>query len=336
MTTTEPRPETPVAPAAASAAPRIPAPRRSDAAAEPPPERTPSPRRRRRAVALAHGCRPRQMSKNVLVLTAPALAGTGLADPTVLVGAAVAFVTFCAASAAVYLGNDLRDVEADRRHPAKRLRPVASGAVSPAAATGAAVVLVVAALGGALLWSVGLAGVLTAYLAVQVAYSSGLKHRAGVDLLVVASGFVLRVVAGGVAAGVELSVPFLTVIGFASLFMVAGKRYSELATLGATGSTRPVLRGYSLPWLRATWASSAVLAVGGYAVAAAGLAPVGSLAAACALVSVPAFAGGIGRYASHVRSADAGCPEAVVFGDRTLQLLGLLWLAAVVAALASA
>ena len=273
------------------------------------------------------------MCKNVLVLTAPVMAGTGLADPTVLIGAAMAFVTFCAASGAVYLGNDLRDIDADRRHPVKRFRPLASGDVAPGTAARAAATLAAAALVLAVLWSPGLAAVLCSYLAVQLAYSSGLKHRPGLELLAVASGFVLRVVAGGVAAGVELSLPFLTVVGFASLFMVAGKRYSELATLGTTGSTRPVLRGYSLASLRATWVASAVMAVVGYAVAAARLAPPGTVAATCALLSVLPFVAGIARYGLHVRSARAGCPESVVFGDRTLQALGLLWLAATIAAL---
>ena len=280
----------------------------------------------RRPGALVRGCRPRQMTKNLLVLTAPALAGGMLGELGVLTGAAIAFLTFCAASAAVYLGNDLRDVEVDRRHPTKRLRPIASGALSPRAAGRTSVALVVGSLGLALWWSTALALVLAVYLAVQVAYSAGLKHRPGLDLLVVASGFVLRVVAGGVGAGVELSLPFLTVVGFASLFMVAGKRYSELASLGAAAATRPSLLGYSLRWLRATWVASAVVAVVGYAVAAGGLAPLGTAAAACALLSVPPFVAGILRYASHVQGARAGCPEAVVFGDRALQALGLLWL----------
>ncbi|WP_210438563.1 decaprenyl-phosphate phosphoribosyltransferase [Nocardioides xinjiangensis] len=339
MTTTEPRPETWVVPAPASGPPRVPAPRREDDAPAPSGQAVPAPgptTRGARAAALARGCRPRQMTKNVLVLTAPAMAGAGLLEPVVLLGAAVAFVTFCAASAAVYLANDLRDVEADRRHPVKRFRPIASGAVTPGTAWRAAVSLVVGALALALLWSPALAVVLAGYLAVQVAYTGGLKNRPGVDLLVVASGFVLRVVAGGVAAGVELSVPFLTVVGFASLFMVAGKRYSELATLGSTGSTRPVLRGYSLRRLRATWQASAAVALGGYAVAAAGLGPLGTVAGTFALLSVPPFVAGIARYATHVRSAAAGCPEAVVFGDRTLQVLGLLWLVTVVPALAAA
>lgn len=288
--------------------------------------------RRRPTPALVRGCRPRQMCKNVLVLMAPALSGRVL-EPDVLTGAAVAFTTFCAVSAAVYLCNDVRDVEADRHHPTKRTRPVASGALPAATAVRAAGALVVVALGLAVLWSGELAIVLAGYLTIQVAYTAGLKHRSGIDLVVVASGFVLRVVAGGVAAGVELSLPFVAVVAFASLFMVAGKRYSELVSLGPAAATRPALLGYSMPWLRGTWMVSAVLAVLGYAVAAAALAPFGSAAAACALASVPAFAGGILRYASHVRAADAGCPEAVVFGDKRLQLLGVLTCASVVAAL---
>src|SRR3954452_11644670 len=212
---------------------------------------TPAARRApRRLPAVIRGCRPRQMVKNLLVLTAPALGGDLLHDRSAQVGTLVAFVTFCAIAAAVYLGNDLRDVEADRCHPVKRLRPIASGELPPRAALLATLALAGGGLAVALWWSPGLAAVLVAYLLVQVAYSSGLKHRAGIDLVVVASGFVLRVVAGGVGAAVELSTPFLAVVGFASLFMVAGKRYSEMMVLGASAGTRRSLAGYSLTWLR--------------------------------------------------------------------------------------
>jgi decaprenyl-phosphate phosphoribosyltransferase len=336
MTTTEPRPETRTAPAPVTGPPRVPAPRRSDLDPASPRPQARDLGRRERAAALVRGCRPRQMCKNVLVLTAPAMAGAGLLDPVVLVGTAVAFVTFCAVSAAVYLVNDLRDAEADRRHPVKRLRPIASGAVSSRAAALTAAVLGSAAVILAALWSPTLANVVVVYLAVQVAYTAGLKTLPGVDLVVVACGFVLRVIAGGVGAGVELSAAFLTVVGFASLFMVAGKRYSELVTLGRTGATRPALRRYSVPWLQAAWMASAAVALVGYGVAAAGLAPLGTIAGTCAFLSVPPFVCGIARYAAHIRSGDAGCPEAVVFGDRTLQVLGLLWLVSVTGALAAA
>lgn len=279
------------------------------------------------ARAAIRGCRPRQATKNLLVLTAPALGGQLLTDTSVLRGALVALVAFCAVGAAVYLANDLRDVASDRCHPVKRHRPIASGELSARTAALLSAVLGLLGLGLALWWSVGLALVLAAYLGVQVAYALVLKHRPGLDLLAVASGFVLRVVAGGVGAGVELSTPFLVVVGFAALFMVAGKRYSEMRTLGAAAGTRRSLAGYSLRWLRGLWVAAATVAVVGYAAAAGGAAPAGSAAAAWSLASVPLFAAGVGRYARHVRRGEAGCPEAVVFGDRVLQALGAVWVA---------
>lgn len=276
---------------------------------------------------LLRGARPRQaVTKNLLVLTAPALSGRLLTDASVLVGAVVALVTFGAVSAAVYLANDVRDVDSDRCHPVKRRRPIASGELSIRTALTASLVLAVAGLGLALWRSPGLAAVLVTYLAVQVAYSSGLKHVPGLDMLTVVSGFVLRVVAGGVAAAVELSVPFLVVVGVSALFMVAGKRYSEMSTLGAAAGTRRSLARYSLRWLRVVWVGAASVAVIGYAVAATRMAPSGSAAAMAALASVPLFVAGLLRYAGHVRRGAAGAPETVIFGDRVLQLLGALWL----------
>lgn len=271
------------------------------------------------------GARPRQtLSKNLLVLCAPALGGDLLTDRAVLPGAVVALVAFCLLSAAVYLVNDVKDVAADRCHPTKRHRPVASGALGVPTALAASAALAVGGLGLAGWWAPDLAAVLVAYLAVQVAYCAYLKHVPGLDMLSVVSGFVLRVVAGGVAAPVELSVPFVVVVAVGALFMVAGKRYSEMFVLGPVAGTRRSLAGYSLGWLRLVWVGAAATAVTAYAFAAAGLASYGTTASLCALLSVPLFAAGVLRYAARVRAGSAGCPEAVVFGDRVLQVVGLL------------
>lgn len=285
--------------------------------------------------ALVRGIRPRQAAtKNLLVLTAPALGGHLLTDTAVLPGALVALVAFVGVSAAVYLANDVRDVASDRCHPVKCRRPVASGELAVPTALGAALALALVSLGLALWWAPGLAAVLVGYLSVQFAYSMYLKHVPGLDMLTVASGFVLRVVAGGVAAPVKLSVPFLVVVGLSALFMVAGKRYSEMHSLGAAAGTRRSLAGYSLRWLRVVWVASAASATAGYAIAAGGLATLGSAPAVWSLASVPLFAAGVLRYAGHVGRGAADSPEAVVFGDRVLQVLGVLWLVPLCAAIA--
>jgi len=300
-----------------------------------PPLREEAPRTREQTLrAAVRGCRPRQaVTKNLLVLTAPGVGGHLVFDRSVLPGALVAVLTFCAVSAAVYLANDVRDVESDRCHPVKCRRPVACGDLRIPTALAVAAGLAVAGFGLALWWSWGLAAVLATYLVVQVAYSTHAKHVPGVDLLTVTSGFVLRVVAGGVAAGVEVSLPFVTVVGAAALFMVAGKRYSEMRTLGSSAGTRRSLAGYSLRWLRLVWVLAATLAAVGYAVAASGLAPSGTVASLCSIASVPLFAAGVLRYAGHVRLGAAGCPESVIFGDRVLLGLGAVWLVPLSAAI---
>jgi len=154
------------------------------------------------------------------------------------------------ASASIYLFNDVVDAEADRNHPTKRTRPVASGELPAGLAIGAGVVSALLALAGALAMSTELAVTIAVYLAMQVSYVLGLKHQPVLDLAVVSSGFLLRAVAGGVAASVPLSQWFLIVAAFGSLYMVAGKRFSELHTVGADALTRRSLTMYSDPFAR--------------------------------------------------------------------------------------
>src|SRR5680860_526583 len=178
--------------------------------------------------ALVRTARPKQWLKNVLVLAAPAAAGV-LTEGDVWPRVVVAFVAFCLAASGTYFFNDAMDADADRNHPTKRHRPVAAGHLGTGAAKAVGLVLLVAALaisapieGGRLLL------VIAIYVALTVAYSSWLKREPVIDLAAVAAGFVLRAVAGGVAAGVPLSNWFLIVAGAGSLFIVAGKRHAEV------------------------------------------------------------------------------------------------------------
>jgi decaprenyl-phosphate phosphoribosyltransferase len=305
---------------------------RTDTPATWSPERT----RGDRLGALVAGCRPRQWTKNLLVLAAPVAAAHEGFGPHQVLGALVAALTFCAVSSAVYLVNDVRDAEADRRHPTKRHRPVASGRLSPQRAITGALLLCAGALAVGAWWRPELAVVLATYLLLQAAYSAELKHRAGLDLLVIAVGFVLRVVAGGIAAGVEVSAPFLLLVGAGSLFMIAGKRYSEMLVLGASAGTRRSLGGYSVSSLRLTWTTAAVVTAAAYAVGALGFAELGTPEEALTLFSVPLFVAGLARYAQHVQRGEAGCPEEVAFGDPALAVLGVAWLVPVLLAVAGA
>ncbi|MDQ2788510.1 MAG: decaprenyl-phosphate phosphoribosyltransferase, partial [Actinomycetota bacterium] len=178
-------------------------------------------------LGLIRTMRPRQWVKNVLVLAAPFAGGTILHLP-VLVAVGIAFIAFSLAASGVYLVNDVQDVEADRAHPTKRNRPIAAGVVPPRLALGVAAALFAAAIGVSFVASTDLVLVTVVYIAVQLSYCFWLKHQPVVDISIVASGFLLRAIAGGAAAGIVLSQWFLLTTAFGSLFMVAGKRYAEI------------------------------------------------------------------------------------------------------------
>ena len=273
---------------------------------------------------LVAGARPRQWIKNLLVFAAPVASGAVL-HPDVLGPTLIAFALFCLAASGVYFINDVRDVEADRRHPTKRRRPVASGALPIPLAVAAGTVALVAAPVLALLFSrPATAVVLGSYIVISLAYSFFLKDQPVIDLAVVASGFLLRGIAGGAAAGLPLSQWFLLVASFGALFMVAGKRYAELVAVGERAGTRRSLRGYSASYLRFVWSMSAGIACTAYSLWAF------ELRSAHAgfpweSISIAPFVLGLLRYAVDVDSGRAGSPEDVVLGDRVLLGLGVLW-----------
>ena len=174
-------------------------------------------------VATVRSLRPAQWVKNALVF-APLIFAQHAFDRHALARSLAAFALFCLASGAVYLLNDLLDRESDRRHPVKRLRPIASGALPPAAAALAAVVIGAGALFTATLLDRRLALVLGIYLLLNLAYSRMLKHVVILDVMTIAAGFVLRVVAGGLAVGVPLSSWLLLCTSLLALFLGFGKR----------------------------------------------------------------------------------------------------------------
>jgi decaprenyl-phosphate phosphoribosyltransferase len=273
--------------------------------------------------------RVRQWSKNVLVLGAPLAAGR-LLESHVLVGCLVALAVFCAAASCIYLLNDVRDVEADRQHPTKRHRPIAAGELSEQTALLVSVPLGVGATLVAFAWSVPLGITLLAYLAVQVGYAYGLKDQPAIDLVLVSSGFLLRAVAGGAAAGIVLSPWFLLVAAFGSLFMVAGKRYSEIHRLGSASASRRSLQHYSDSYLRFIWTMAAGLTVMVYILWALNGLHAGRPAPLWGPVSVGPFVLGLLRYAADIDRGTAESPEEIVLSDRHLQVIGLLWLVTLV------
>ncbi len=277
--------------------------------------------------------RPRQWVKNLLVLAAPlaALGGEHHYDyRQVAVKVGIAFIVFCMAASCIYLINDARDVEADRAHPTKRFRPIAAGVVPVPLAYGLAVVLGVAALVISWLVTPHLALVMAVYIGIQLAYCFGLKHQAVLDICIVSSGFLIRAIAGGVAAGIPLSQWFLLVFAFGSLFMGAGKRYAELQLAERTGAKiRKSLESYTSTYLRFVWTLSATAVVLCYALFA--FERDGGAASWWAVSIIP-FTVAILRYAVDIDGGDAGEPEEIALHDRVLQLLALALIGTVGAA----
>lgn len=275
--------------------------------------------------SLLTAMRPRQWVKNLLVFAVPLASGQLLATD-VIPKTLLAFATFCAASAAVYLTNDVLDRTADAKHPVKRTRPIAAGTVPVWVAVAVAALLALLALTiPVLLGSPHLSLLILGYLLLQLVYVLWAKHQPVLDLACVAAGFVLRAVGGGIAVGIPVSTWFLTVTAASAMFVVAGKRYSELVTHGHEVGTRRGLREYSEGYLRFVWGVSVGIAVVFYGLWAAELGNGGS--AMWARLSVIPFSLLLLRYARDVDSGTAEAPEDLVWGDRVLQALGVLWAA---------
>jgi decaprenyl-phosphate phosphoribosyltransferase len=283
------------------------------------------------AGALLVAMRPRQWVKNVLVAAAP-LVGAQLGSGAALLRIALAFVAFCLAASAVYLINDTVDVAEDRAHPVKCKRPIAAGRVPIGLAIGASVVLFLASIGVALLASVQLLIVIAVYIAVQLGYCLGLKHQPVIDICIVASGFLIRAIAGGAATQIPLSQWFLLCAGFGSLFMVAGKRYAEFVLAERTGAKiRKSLLGYSASYLRFVWTLSATVLIMTYGLWAFEIRNTHH-SSVWSVVSMVPFVVAVLRYAVDVDGGNGGEPEEIALGDRVLQVLAVLWLVTLVIA----
>jgi decaprenyl-phosphate phosphoribosyltransferase len=277
--------------------------------------------------ALVRTARIKQWPKNILVFAAPGAAGV-LTHGSALLRSFVAFVAFCLVSSGTYFLNDAVDAAADRGHPTKRYRPVAAGLVSRPQAIVVGCALMALGIGGgaALEWRLGV--VLAVYVAMQFGYSLYLKHQPIFDLVTVAAGFVLRAIAGAVAVPVPVSEWFLIVATFGSLLMVTGKRLAEHAELGADrGTHRATLDEYTTGFLRTVLAISAGGAIVGYCLWAF------SLQTALAhhrdpiwyQLSIVPMLIAILRYTFLVEGGRGARPEELVFADRPLQVLGVVW-----------
>jgi 4-hydroxybenzoate polyprenyltransferase len=297
-----------------------------------PSTRFPRPSRASRRSGLVAALRPHQWTKNLIVF-AGLIFGQKLLDPVAAARAAAAFAIFCALSSVVYLLNDLIDREADRLHPLKKHRAIASGVVSPALATTTAALLGAGGLIGAFLlgrW-VGIVGL--AYLALFMLYSGPLKHMVIIDVLTIAAGFVLRAVAGAVAIPVPISPWLLVDTILLALFLGLAKRRHELVLLAddASGHRRSLgeYTPYLLDQMIAVVSASTIVAYAFYTVSPDTIHRFGTNMLGLTL-PFPLY--GIFRYLYLVhRKEGGGSPAELLVADRPLLVCVALWGATVVA-----
>ena len=276
-------------------------------------------------VALVKTMRPKQWAKNVFVLAALVF-DAKLFMPSFLARAFAAFCLFCAISSAVYLINDVADMEKDRQHPGKRNRPLASGQLSPNIAVMTAVAIVAVALPLAYLLDPAFAAIAVGYLAIITLYSFWLKNVVILDVIIVAAGFVLRVAAGVVVVDATRFSPWLVLcMVFGALFIAISKRRHELVLLNDNANAhRRIFSEYSLALLdemtRLVTACTA-MAYSLYTFSAPNLPQSKAM-----MLTIPFVLYGLFRYMYlvHIRG-EGGAPEDLVFEDKPLLLAILLW-----------
>jgi 4-hydroxybenzoate polyprenyltransferase len=283
--------------------------------------------------ALLQALRPKQWTKNLL-LFAGVVFSQHARDPALLLRAVGGFVAFSLLASAVYVVNDLKDVDADRLHPKKRHRPIASGALSPAVAWTVVPILLVAVAALCSWLGFGFLLVLAAYLASNVAYSFGLKNQVILDVFVIASGFVLRAVAGvellkPVAPETQLSSWLLVCTFFGALFLAVSKRRRELINAGHLASDqRAVLATYTPELLDRMLTIAAACTLMSYALYTIWPATVAKFGSEAMMVTVPVVAYGVFRYLHLVRVSESSeDPSLVLLADRPIQATVLVYVA---------
>ena len=275
--------------------------------------------------ALIRAMRPHQWLKNVLIFTGLVFDGK-LGNIPDLVRTSIGFLLFCLISSTVYLINDITDVEADRQHPRKSNRPIASGALSISGARVAAVVLAGISFPLAYLLSPAFALVLLVYFLLNLGYSKWLKHVPIIDVFILASFYVLRVVAGLTIIHVARFSPWLYVVtSLLALYIGLGKRRAELALLaGDAYSHRKVLDGYTIPLLDQFITIISATTIGAYSLYTFSAPNLPGNHAM--MLTIPFAIYGIFRYLHLVQTKQGGgAPEEELFRDRPLQIAIVLW-----------
>jgi 4-hydroxybenzoate polyprenyltransferase len=273
--------------------------------------------------AIVKQLRPKQWAKNLIIYTAP-LFGGRFNDPQAILSATECVASFCLISSGIYILNDVVDVEADRAHPTKRFRPIACGELSIPLAVVIGVVCVSLGFLIAFLVRPSLVFICLAYVVLNVLYSKYLKNFAIIDIFCIASGFVLRAVAGAVAVKVMPSVWFLLCTSLGALFLALEKRRQEVLLLSGKPATRKVLSDYSpkllqrienliVPSLVTSYAFYSFQSPHGQAM----------------MATVPIVLYGVMRYQLlSERGSDTATPEEVFWKDRPIQMTLILWVLA--------
>jgi len=277
--------------------------------------------------------RPKQWTKNVFIFTALVF-DEKLFTPSPLLKTTAAFILFCLTSSAVYLINDVVDIEKDRQHPTKRLRPLPSGQLKPSVAIAAAVLIPLVTLPLSFLLDLHFGFVALAYLLTMIVYSFVLKNIVILDVLTVAAGFVLRVAAGAIVVDVQRFSPWLYICAtLVALFIGISRRRHELVLLAENANEhRASLNEYSLPLLDemiSVVASATVIAYSLYTFSAPNLPPNHAM-----MLTIPFVLYGIFRYLYliHVKNK-GGTPEEIFLSDLPIIIALGLWALAVIAVL---
>ena len=271
--------------------------------------------------------RPKQWIKNLLVFAA-LIFSKHLLDLPLLLRTALVFIAFCTLSSSAYVLNDLLDLKEDRSHPWKRLRPIASGAVSTSFAVLLGIILMGFSFGIGCLLSFKLLIIFLVYFFLQLVYSFGLKHVVILDVMLLASGFVIRAIAGGVAIAAHVSNWLLLCTFLLALFLALCKRRQEIVVLEKSAvDHRPVLAEYSEPFIDSLISVITGATVVSYALYTVSPEVIRKLGTDKLIFTLPFVLYGIFRYLYLMHQKDLGDnPTEVLFTDFSLQLGILAWL----------
>ena len=277
-------------------------------------------------IGLIQTMRPHQWTKNVLFVFPAIIFDAKLGELNLLLRVVIACMLLILTSGTVYIINDLVDVENDKQHPTKRFRPIPSGKLPIAFARISAIIIPIITLLLALLFDTSLAIILVMYLALQVMYSFRLKHIALLDVMSVALGFVLRVMAGGVVINVTISPWLYAFTGLLALFLVTAKRRQELVKLGESAKqTRPIFKQYNLALLDDMLRIVTTSTLMTYILYTIEVETMTKNGVNLGLITVPFVLYGLFRYLYLIHVEEEGsAPDEVILKDRPMQITVVL------------